>query len=62
MNRSWTHPMCEECWDERNSDRSPYAVLDADLEMCCWCGRETQSGIYVREDPERLRCLGAHEQ
>lgn len=31
------------------------------IERCCFCLRATESGIYVREDPETLPCKGKHE-
>jgi hypothetical protein len=49
---NWTHAICDDCWDERYPDRnkSPRRGM-GDLEMCCWCGKDTNSGIYIREDP-----------
>jgi hypothetical protein len=53
----WTHSICDQCWAEKNPGRMPYRVSGAQLEVCCYCGREHESGILVREDPERVACF-----
>lgn len=66
---SWTHPICERCWIERESAgdgdaltiRRPVKLLHPTLETCCFCKSYTIVGIYVREDPAGLPCGGAHE-
>ena len=51
----WTHPQCERCWvDVNGPDRTPVRIKGAQLEQCCWCGKTTVAGIYVREDPKAL--------
>ena len=50
----WNHPMCQECWDETRGDAVPVRMLDPDPEVCCWCGADTRSGIYVRAHPHRI--------
>lgn len=47
----WNHPMCNQCWEEKNEDREPVRLVNVSVEHCCWCGGITRSGIYVREDP-----------
>lgn len=47
----WSHPICDDCWEFR-STAQPARLIDPDLEMCCFCGNYTKSGIYIREDPE----------
>lgn len=48
---SWTQPVCVECWGERNPGREAVAHNWAPKETCCYCGRPTEIGIYVRVDP-----------
>jgi hypothetical protein len=51
----WNHPMCEVCWVERNGDRVPLRIAEhREVERCCWCGRDTVNGVYVREYPPEL--------
>jgi hypothetical protein len=64
---SWTHAICGECWiqtkwpDENGEFRGPVRVMDAPKETCCFCGRKTRVGIYVREDPAKLACTHDRE-
>jgi hypothetical protein len=53
--------MCEICWLLLNPNHPPITVRGGDPEKCCWCGNETESGIFVRYDPTELRCGGHHE-
>lgn len=48
---SWTQPMCDACWEADPYNGRPYRMIDRDTEICAWCGKETRSGIYRREDP-----------
>jgi hypothetical protein len=50
----WSHPMCQQCWEEREGIRVPVRVIERETENCCWCGNVTRSGIYKREDPAVL--------
>lgn len=54
----WTHPMCDQCWGERQPGRVPHRLVEdvREDEVCCFCGKETRSGIYVREDPALTTC------
>lgn len=63
MSSNWTHPMCDPCWLEYDPARGPVRLQESvrELETCCWCGRETRSGIYVRHDPAQLGHHQAHE-
>jgi hypothetical protein len=49
---SWTQAICRGCWNERNPDRQ---VTNAPTiyvgDVCCYCGEEATTGIYVRADP-----------
>ena len=58
----WTHAICNECWNARNPEREPYRVTEAEEEKCCFCGLETLSGIYTREDPSKTLCKGVHHE
>lgn len=52
----WTHSICDLCWKEKYPDREPVKLTDDDLQDCCFCGRFTRSGIYVRHEPFGLVC------
>ena len=47
----WTHAICSDCWDKRHPDRPSPRAGRGEWEACCFCGKGTVSGIYVREDP-----------
>lgn len=48
---SWTQPICEACWRDREPGREPMTLQQPEVEECCLCGSETASGIYIRVDP-----------
>lgn len=48
---SWTQPLCDECWAERQPGRVAHRLVEPENEVCCWCGLATASGIYFRVDP-----------
>ncbi len=52
----WTHNMCMDCWVRENGDRTPTRLIDADTEVCCFCGSETSDGIFVRAEPQDPPC------
>ena len=52
---SWNQPICEYDWEKRHPDRTPVRVRDRKSEKCAYCGRETTSGIYVRDDPHNVK-------
>jgi hypothetical protein len=56
----WPHPICLDCWDARNPGRVPRRIVEAESEMCCFCGRRTTAGVYLRFDPSELLCGGKH--
>jgi hypothetical protein len=65
----WNHFICSFCWQERNPDIAAHVVRAAahvlraahiESEVCCFCGEPTDSGIIVRENPDRVPCKGAH--
>ena len=53
---SWTQPMCDWCWEHEHPYRQPRALIAESRfqEICCMCGDQTQSGIYVGRDPDRV--------
>jgi len=57
--RGWNHAACDRCWLFRCAllkeyARMPVRVLGKAIETCCYCGEETQSGIFVRDDPKEV--------
>lgn len=53
---NWNHSICDDCWYAKNPDRDPVAIIDAEVETCCFCGEEHVSGINIRQDPKTLDC------
>lgn len=51
---SWTQPCCDVCWTLNNGERTPHRLNTVELEVCCFCGAETKSGIYVRVRPDSV--------
>lgn len=55
---SWTQPVCDECWWSMRSHRpyrfKPDGSDEGPLEVCCFCGNGTTSGIYMRVDPRHV--------
>jgi hypothetical protein len=54
---SWTHSMCDACWDDRHPEKSPTRVTASEPDICCFCSKEHRSGIYVRQEPYGLECF-----
>jgi hypothetical protein len=48
---SFTQPACDGCWSGRYPGRQPVRLKEPETETCCFCGAQTQAGIYVRVDP-----------
>jgi hypothetical protein len=51
---SWTQPICDDCWDEDHPDKPSPRRGAGHAENCCKCEITTQSGIYIRVDPETV--------
>lgn len=49
----WTHAICVEDYENltSNSAQDVDKMKDPEAEICCFCGRTTISGIYIRRDP-----------
>ena len=56
----WTHRMCDHCWS-RSHKRDPLRIKNDPIGKCCFCGKDTNSGIYVRYDPKELNCEKNHK-
>lgn len=50
----WTHCICSDCWGTIRRGETPTRVRTPPAEACCWCGRTTRSGIYLRAEAGRL--------
>ncbi|MGH9042659.1 MAG: hypothetical protein ACRDZ3_20785 [Acidimicrobiia bacterium] len=55
---NWDHAMCPRCWGAEWGARQPARVDEGTPEICCFCGADTDSGIYVRRDPAVTPCQG----
>jgi hypothetical protein len=58
MSSRWTHNICAACWNAKNPDREAHAAHNMPAEFCCFCGKPTTAGIYLRHDPKdpSLKC------
>lgn len=52
---SWNQPVCDDDWRKLRGDRWPTRVKDAKVETCAFCGEDTRSGIYIRENPSMVK-------
>jgi hypothetical protein len=62
---SWTQPVCDDDWAERNPDRPNPVRMNPEFteqEQCCYCGKPTKSGIYVRVDPATVPFPASEEE
>jgi hypothetical protein len=52
------HAICDDCWIDVRGGAIPYRVKKPKTVVCCWCRKKTNSGIFMRADPdaENLRC------
>ena len=57
----WTHNICAACWENRSKGGMPVRVVKPDPDTCCFCGKDNQNGIYVRDDPKTAPCKGVHK-
>lgn len=54
----WTHAICSRCWLKHWGSRRPTRLVEGEAEICCFCGADTDAGIYVRRDPKETPCQG----
>lgn len=50
----WTQAICDDCWDEQHPDKPSPRRDGGKTETCAYCGKDTNSGIYVRDDPAQV--------
>ncbi len=55
-NGNWNHAVCDACWEKKVPGRDPVRIVEATKEVCCLCGADTQSGIWVRANPANMSC------
>lgn len=57
MSEKWDHVICSDCYAERHPGRTAHRTAGGvDLGECCFCGEETDEGIFVRADPAITNC------
>jgi len=54
------HAICVPCWVDSRPERIPHRVVDDVARACCFCGRPTSSGVYLRQEPSITPCQGVH--
>lgn len=55
---SWTHSVCDDCWNKKAPGREPVRITAEPLDnRCCLCGAEHRSGIFVRLNPSEMTCV-----
>ena len=52
----WLHILCDACWERREPGGEPTRAKGAVAQPCCGCGAQTESGIFVREEPTKMWC------
>jgi hypothetical protein len=57
-NGNWIHAVCPTCWLNTWAGRLPARLGDEEPELCCFCGRDTSAGLYVKRDPSKTPCQG----
>jgi hypothetical protein len=55
---NWTHAICPRCWTREWGAKTPARLVEGETEICCFCGVDTDAGIYVRRDPRETPCQG----
>lgn len=48
----WTHSICAVDYELLQPGRDPLKGVNLGTEVCCWCGQDTDDGIYYRADPK----------
>lgn len=59
---AWMHGCCVTCWNifRMEPKKDADTMTTCAPEVCCWCGRVTTAGIYLRGDPATMECRGIH--
>jgi len=52
---AWTHPLCEECYDELEPGRDPVRSPSGEEVSCCRCGTPTGEEANCRKTLEILK-------
>lgn len=52
LGHGWNHPKCWPCWVSARGLVEPHRIAHPRIVTCCWCGRQTNEGIVVREKPQ----------
>jgi hypothetical protein len=55
---NWRHAMCPECWAGEWGAKQPVRSSERPAEICCFCGADTDAGIYLTRDPRTTPCQG----
>lgn len=53
---TWNQPTCDSCWAAQFGSREPRRMPEdvREVETCSYCGSQTESGIYRRDDPRTV--------
>lgn len=58
----WTQPICAARWNQDYGSQGKGRIIDVDVDEvgladsvnCCYCGKPTKSGLWVRIDPSTV--------
>ncbi len=55
--RSWNQAICDFCWYNLRGQARPVRVRPeyAELHVCAYCGDQTRSGIFIRDNPAYVK-------
>lgn len=51
----WNQAICDTCFGKREPGREPVRITPPEREVCCDCGADTDSGIYIRAHRDTVR-------
>jgi len=60
VSEKWDHSICDDCWNTLRPKNKSNLMGWSQPDWCCWCSKLHRSGIFMRNDPEELRCRGDH--
>lgn len=65
----WTHAICDRCWAPWCLGKHGYLFEPVRFKersdhwaICCICGDRTDSGAFIRGDPDKFPCYGKGPQ